>query len=107
MKKETQTLKSPSVKDSNPSITQEKEKKDDKPIIPAPVEITSTSSDQNTTPPISSIETKKNSESDGLSLTPEDIKEIKSLLGSISSSLKGPLTFKNNNPFRPKSNMLE
>lgn len=40
-------------------------------------------------------------------ITPQDIQDIKSLLSSISSTLSGPLTIKDNKPFRPRSNMLD
>lgn len=39
-------------------------------------------------------------------ITSQDIQDIKSLLSSISSTLSGPLTIKDNKPFRPGSNML-
>jgi len=40
-------------------------------------------------------------------ISSQDIQDIKGLLASINSTLSGPLSIKNNKPFRPTSNMLE
>lgn len=40
-------------------------------------------------------------------ISPQDIQDIKTLLSSINTTLNGPLTVKDNKPFRPKSSMLE
>jgi outer membrane biosynthesis protein TonB len=37
----------------------------------------------------------------------QDIQDIKGLLAAINSTLRGPLSIKNNKPFRPTSNMLD
>ena len=40
-------------------------------------------------------------------ISAQDIQEIKGLLAAINSTLRGPLSIKNNKPFRPTSNMLD
>ena len=40
-------------------------------------------------------------------ISAQDIQEIKGLLAAINSTLRGPLSIKNNKPFRPMSNMLD
>jgi hypothetical protein len=40
-------------------------------------------------------------------ISSQDIQDIKGLLAAINSTLSGPLSIKNNKPFRPTSNMLD
>jgi hypothetical protein len=40
-------------------------------------------------------------------ISAQDIQDIKGLLAAINSTLNGPLSIKNNKPFRPTSNMLD
>ena len=77
-KKETSVAKSPEPK-----------KEENKPS--APVSAGSSSSDKGKEAQISA----------------QDIQEIKGLLAAINSTLRGPLSIKNNKPFRPTSNMLD
>jgi cell division protein ZapA (FtsZ GTPase activity inhibitor) len=107
MKREGQTLKISTNKEPITSTSQEKEKKEENRITPISIESPSTPSAKSTTTPTPSIEAKKSTEGENVTLTSDDIKEIKSLLSSINTSLRGPLNIKDNKPFRPKSNMLE
>jgi hypothetical protein len=110
IKKEEQTLKSAPSKESKPATPPAETKKSEE-IKPTPAASTSSPTSTTTTPASSvtstSSETKKSDTESSVPLTSEDIKEIKSLLSSINSALKGPLMLKDNKPFRPMSNMLE
>ena len=115
MKKEGPSLTSSSQKSSpnQTSSTQSPEKKEGSTPAATPSSSSSTPSSDSKDKNYSSTDTsgstpdKKSSGDQSHTITPEDIKDIKSLLSSINAALKNPLVVKDNKPFRPKSNMLE
>ena len=111
LKKEEKILKTPPAQTSMAPATStpEKDKSESSPTS-SPSQGDKKESTPQASPTPSVAPTSNASKDSSGSTTPftaDDIKDIKSLLSSINSALKNPLTIKDNKPFRPKSNMLE
>lgn len=114
MKKEEQTLKSESPKGAKTPPASEKEKSKSE-TSPDGTSKGASPTDSSKSASSGSASSPSDSKSSGTSnpksaeqgISPQDIQDIKSLLSAINTTLNGPLTVKDNKPFRPKSSMLE
>ena len=110
MKNETTTLKDQSKSKSDPAKPQAEVKKEAearKETSPAVVQSSEAKKEENKSSAPTSATSSSSDKDKQTQISAQDIQDIKGLLAAINTTLTGPLSIKNNKPFRPTSNMLD
>jgi len=110
MKNETTTLKDQSKSKSDPAKPQAEVKKETearKETSPAVVQSSEAKKEENKSSAPTSATSSSSDKDKQTQISAQDIQDIKGLLAAINTTLTGPLSIKNNKPFRPTSNMLD